>query len=268
MIPVHVISLPCCADRRARLKERLDAFGIPFTFFDAVDGRALSQSELDEIAPPELCRRGLQRMPMTAGEVGCALSHLRLVDRHQTDEFFCVLEDDAVPLPGITDFLDEALLRRLPKFDILRLYSPSYVWSKYSTFVWLKYPTFEVAKVNGRSICAMLIIGGSGAAQIFSAEGARKVTSNISVITAPIDFILYMMPQVKGLRVLEVRPSVANDTGDSNSIIGHRPTIPRPNPLVLLFIRGLRRTKLIVEFVRTWVIGENVLRYPRWRPDS
>ncbi len=45
MLPVFVISLTAPIERRQSVVDRLNAFGIPFEFLDAVDGR--------ERIPPE-----------------------------------------------------------------------------------------------------------------------------------------------------------------------------------------------------------------------
>src|SRR5690349_20893374 len=97
MIPVIVINLKRNTERRARVSERLNALGIAFEVCDGIDGSTLSKEERDKIAPPERWLRSIEKRHPVAGEVGCALSHIDAMRANAEHEFFCVLEDDAVP---------------------------------------------------------------------------------------------------------------------------------------------------------------------------
>jgi glycosyl transferase family 25 len=260
MIDVIVINMKRSTERRARMSARLDALGIPFRIFEAVDGESLSQAERDRIAPPSIWRRLIGRRDVVPGEIGCALSHINAIRANADLEFFCLLEDDAVPSPGILQFLDENKLRTLPKFDSLRLHCPPEVQIR-------KFPAWKLASVGSHSVCAMLVIGGSCSAQIYSRDGARKIMSKITIINAPIDEMLYMDPQIPGFRVLDVRPSVANDRGEKDSTISWRPNFVPPtltDKPSKLIARWLRRARLMRHFILTWVVNGEVLRCPLW----
>jgi len=51
MIPTYVISLESSQERRAIIRNHLDALGIPFRFFDGIDGRKMTGDALREVAP-------------------------------------------------------------------------------------------------------------------------------------------------------------------------------------------------------------------------
>jgi glycosyl transferase family 25 len=105
--PVWVISLERSLARRHAISLHLTALGVPFRFFPAIDGNALSPEETAKSYNAEAGKRLLGRA-LTPGEIGCALSHLELY-RHQIrlglDEVL-VLEDDVEPRPSFPEILE------------------------------------------------------------------------------------------------------------------------------------------------------------------
>jgi len=82
-----------------------DALGIPFTLFDAVDGRALSTDERRQYSRwRSLFEIGRD---MTLGDVGCSMSHLRVYERMLADGIpeLVVVEDDVQPTAALVDIL-------------------------------------------------------------------------------------------------------------------------------------------------------------------
>lgn len=104
--PIWVVNLARSPERRIFMAEQLEALGLPFEIVPAVDGRELSAAAMAEVYSPERARQRLGR-ELAAGEVGCALSHLRLFQRLLDDdlESALILEDDAVLLPGLAEVL-------------------------------------------------------------------------------------------------------------------------------------------------------------------
>ena len=106
MIPCFVISLPDCTDRRESIAIYLRNVGIEFEFVDAVDGRNgldnASENQIDRIAAREA---GLL---ISDVEFACALSHASIYRKIVAEQisFALVLEDDAVPLPSLYEFLN------------------------------------------------------------------------------------------------------------------------------------------------------------------
>ena len=224
MIPVVVLNLARSTSRRAQMAARLDGLGIGYRFFDATDGASLTPDELNRLAPPSAL---LFDQPLMAAEIGCAATHLAVIREIAagSSDFVCTMEDDAILSDDVVQFLDRQTLQSLPPFDVLRLVSDPARW---------KFPAWEIAQSHGRGIYAMSRPGWGLQGQVFSREGARKIASQVGVIRAPIDFVLFHDSHVHGLRVLEVRPGVVeHDTKLINrelmarSVIGDRHEIDR-----------------------------------------
>lgn len=113
---IFVINLPEALERRQRVSRHLADLGIDSAvIIDAVRGNQLSASErgLQAGDARSVARYG---RTLTAGELGCALSHVRAYERllAGSDAFALVLEDDAVLLPDVV-----TLLRSEPVADWL-----------------------------------------------------------------------------------------------------------------------------------------------------
>lgn len=93
--PVFVISLKRAAQRREASKRALEAIGLPFTFFDAVEGVKLRDSDVARVYDADLNARKYKR-PLSRPEIGCYLSHYELWRRIVEDnlEGAVILEDD------------------------------------------------------------------------------------------------------------------------------------------------------------------------------
>jgi glycosyl transferase family 25 len=111
----YVINLARAADRRAFMERQLAGSGLDSEFVDGVEGRALSAAEHAALVDLE----AVARYPswLTAGAIGCILSHKLVYDRIAASDNgpALVLEDDAVlpsdiaPLAsGIAQIMDPA----------------------------------------------------------------------------------------------------------------------------------------------------------------
>jgi len=217
----------------------LRSLDIRYELIDGVDGRVVP----DALAAPHLrsFSKGYGR-EMTRGELGCALSHLKLYRRiaDGPDEFVCTLEDDIRVSPATLPFLDEAVLRSLPPFDVLRLFSVEHRRYK---------PAWSVASVQDRSIVVPLRSGWGTQAQIITRAGAAKMAD--WPITAPIDGIYHDCPPPE-LRIMEVRPSLIRSLDfDSNTLMQR----PEQTLWVKLRSEAFRIKRLLLtrmHFVGTW----------------
>lgn len=131
-IPVFVVSLPDCTNRRNTISQALQNLGIAFEFVDAVDGRhGLDPQYEDQIDRAAARRAG---RILSDAEFACALSHLSVYRRivSQNLAYALILEDDAVPSPKLVEFLGG---RHYHDAELTQLYcSRSYVgrWDTYS----------------------------------------------------------------------------------------------------------------------------------------
>ena len=118
-IPVFVVSLPDCTDRRKAISQSLQTLGIAFEFVDAVDGR----HGLDPQYEDQIDRVGAHRAGyiLSDAEFGCALSHIHLYRRIVADNlaYALILEDDARPSPKLVEFLAG---RHYHEADLIQLY--------------------------------------------------------------------------------------------------------------------------------------------------
>lgn len=105
---VLVISLLSATERRSFMLSQLQVAGIDYRFFDATEGASLSPEWLEVNVRAELhsalvAKGGTQ---FAWNTIACANSHRRVqrwISEQSSDDFFMVLEDDAVLAP---DFIE------------------------------------------------------------------------------------------------------------------------------------------------------------------
>jgi glycosyl transferase family 25 len=121
MPAIVVISLRG-SNRRKACDEQLRRLELPYEFVDAIDGRSLSEREVEKSYQSILNLTKFKR-PMTRAEIGCYLSH-RAVWRRARDEArpFVVLEDDFTLADDFKSFIsaipDTILRDCLVKLDV------------------------------------------------------------------------------------------------------------------------------------------------------
>ncbi len=93
----YVISLTRCVDRRQRIAARLQTLGLPFSFFDAIEGASLSAAEIKPYYNSRRRRLFFGR-DLTPSEIGCLISHAILYQNIAADPapLALILEDDAL----------------------------------------------------------------------------------------------------------------------------------------------------------------------------
>ncbi len=95
-IPILVVNLKRSKDRRSYMQQQLDAYGVRYQFFPAVDGKTLTPQQRACYSEEESLRRFGH--PLTNREIGCALSHLQIYEKMVAEDIaeLLILEDDAV----------------------------------------------------------------------------------------------------------------------------------------------------------------------------
>lgn len=108
-----VISLPGSCDRRDFMSSQMEYLDLMFEFFDAVDGRKMSDTELQACCSFKWQKR-YQGYELSKSEIGCALSHLLLYEKIVREKIpvALILEDDAYLTPSIKPVL--AALGKMP----------------------------------------------------------------------------------------------------------------------------------------------------------
>lgn len=107
---IVVINLQASIDRRRTMEAHLCELGLSPTFFDAIDGRKLSEEDVATVYDNERAKT-THWGALTRGEIGCALSHRAVWENliASGDRGWLVLEDDAVLAADVPSWL-----RQLP----------------------------------------------------------------------------------------------------------------------------------------------------------
>ena len=91
---VYIINLARSPDRREYMVTQLVNTGLSYEVVDGIDGRRLDfdNSETARLVAPSV----LVDKSLLAGEIGCAMSHLRVYEKILSDghDYALVLEDD------------------------------------------------------------------------------------------------------------------------------------------------------------------------------
>jgi len=153
MRPIHVISLERSADRRAEFARRNGH--VPFAFFNAVDGAALTRAEVEKTG---LFAPGLD---YTAGAYGVALSHHALWQQAiAANEARTIAEDDAIFREDFAEAHQQLLAELQPGWDMV-------LWG------W-----------NLDSILALRMLPGMPAVMAFDHQTAAKAMAGFPFTTA------------------------------------------------------------------------------------
>ncbi len=211
---VYVITLKRHVKRQELMRQRMAHLGVEFEFFYGVDGYQLSESELARV-DQAYCREHFGH-ELTHGEIGCALSHIKLYEKIQKEgiEQALILEDDAYML-SITPEIIEALPKK-DKYEIIYLYhgkAKKYPFKRSLPhgyqLVRYRYPTR-----NSRRFITGAV------AYIVNASAAEKLLQQAYPIRMPADYLTGYI-QRNRLRAYGVEPNCL-DTGHFHTTIPGR----------------------------------------------
>lgn len=115
-----VISLPKATERRKLIDREFNRFQIPFQFFDAIDGAALSDKQ-ESLVDYAALRRNAEPFP-GQGAIACWMSHMAVLKEfgYGDEPLLGVFEDDVRFDNGATQVLD-SLESSMKGFDIVKL---------------------------------------------------------------------------------------------------------------------------------------------------
>lgn len=105
--PIFVVNLVRDYEKKAHMDNVANALGVKFEYIDAVYGKDLSQSQIDDVYDESLSLKELGR-GLSRGELGCALSHLSIYQKMVNDgiETALILEDDVEISSELHDILN------------------------------------------------------------------------------------------------------------------------------------------------------------------
>lgn len=202
-IPIFVISLKN-SPRRDFIKARLDGLGLKFEFFDAVYGKELSLEELNHIDFEFYQEKYNTKKPLTLGEVGCAISHVKLYEHivRNNIEQAIILEDDAIVSLYFEQIVND-VINKVPSrreiifldhgkasvFPVMRNLSERYRLARY------RIPSKNSKRFISRTT-----------AYLITFEGAQKLLKFAYPIRMPSDYLTGSL-QMTGIHAYGVEPA-------------------------------------------------------------
>ena len=259
MIPVFVVSLPDCIDRRASIRKSLDGLQIPFEFVDAVDGRhGLDPSYEPDIDRARTEREGVKGWTLSDTQYACALSHMQVYRRivRNCVEWALVLEDDAIPSPDLKTYIGGRYYRDA---QLTQLYFNKTRVSRIGQrHLFGPYSSYLRTRVKSTSTTAYVI----------SNRAARHIVSNGVPITREADWPKCVEDLVAEKQIRVVYPVVVEHPPlIGHSIITNYEHNPAKRRLLGIYIppfqnvmkswaRGLRPSRLLFNLITKRVAGQ------------
>ena len=194
--PIYIISLPGETARRAVCKAAMEAWGLPFTFFDAVEGARLSEAEITSVYDPDKNKKLFKR-PLSAPEIGCYLSHHTLWKRIGEDHYpgAVVLEDDFDADDALATLLREISRLEL-RNRLVKLHSEKRVSGK---------PVADLA--DGYQLIEPRNVPGQTLGYVVSREAAANLAEKALPFGRPVDMDLKHFWEFD-ISILMVQPPV------------------------------------------------------------
>jgi glycosyl transferase family 25 len=236
MMKCYLINLDRSPDRLAQMRVEFERLGLTFIRVAAVDGKQLSQEELDAVTP----RVRHWEIPMPSSEIGCFLSHRKCFEiiANGDDNYAAVFEDDIIlsnetrKVLSNTDWIPEDA-------DIIKI-------ETFSTVILLD-ASQEIAGTAckyGRLLSKHLCTGG----YIISRNAARQLLTFMDQVSIPVDNLMFD-PAYKtctNFTIYQIHPALCKQEGFESLIeverkMLRRQFIKRPS-LPGLIVREIRRS--------------------------
>ena len=125
LIKIYVINLERSIERRDAIIKKMNAYGLNYDLFNAIDGNNISNEMMNIIHSKGNNFRELYGRDMERGEAGAALSHLELYKKIVAQRIDCaiILEDDIEFDKRLRHVVEnkEKVTALLRKFDLVLL---------------------------------------------------------------------------------------------------------------------------------------------------
>ena len=177
-VPVYLINLDRSPDRLNQMESRFSEIGVTFERVKAFDGKNLRAEEINAV---RLFVPGW--LPLSAGEVGCYLSHRKCwqLISNREDPYGCIFEDDVLLAPQLGEFLSDA--EWVPKnADVVKLETSGIK-------VWL-----DAGRINlneGFQLSRLRSVHYRAGGYILSREAAKNLVSQTRRFSVPVDLDLF-----------------------------------------------------------------------------
>lgn len=222
MVPIYVINLAGSQERLARAEQQLHAQQLDFERIEAVNGKTLTAEQVSAVYSEADNRRHFYR-PLSAGEIGCYLSHRRCWQTliQSGAEYAVILEDDFTLCGDLADSIS-AIINTNMAIDIVKLcsYQGRERPVKYST------------QISGEQHLVVHDKPMSGCcAYVISRQGAKQLLAHSTKISRPVDTDIQYCWET-GVDVVSIKPyPVAQDNFFDSDIAAKGRNKPKPYPL-------------------------------------
>jgi glycosyl transferase family 25 len=227
-IEAFIIHLARAEARRAQVDRIVAACPVPTHIIDAVDGRGLSRSEKDAVYSRKSRHAPPYPFDMTAGEIGCFLSHRKawkaILDRGL--EAGLVIEDDVE--------IDAAAFERALVLARGHIAAHGIVQFQVRS---IAEPGQQIASANGVVLNRPVIVPLRASCTLYSPAALERLLAQTARFDRPIDGHV-QLHWVTGLRPLIAVPSGVCDKGGE---IGGTTIQARNVPLLRRLRRELQR---------------------------
>jgi glycosyl transferase family 25 len=213
-----VINLARATERRRRIEEQGAALGVTFEFLEATDGGKLTAADRAQVDDDG--RRRITPYPMSDGEIGCWLSHLRAMDVliASGEPMAVILEDDAELTPDFPRVV-AAIEVQSGTFDVIDLHRN---FKKGEIFV----PCRPL--LSGYALGRIGYTHMNATAYIISQAGARKFRAHAQKFAHAVDKELHRY-WINGLDIYGLEKPVAAQAKGGHSYIDETRAQERPN---------------------------------------
>ena len=210
--PVFVINMPADADRRVIMTERLKTTKVPYSFFEAVNGRGIDIKNAPYYDSSKRCLFfGRDMMP---GELGCLLSHRAIYEKmdHENIPYAVVLEDDVIFEDGFHDTL-MALMKTPVHWDVIRFLGSPKIYARGCRKI--------APLINHYWLARLPTAPGGAHGYLLSLHAARVMLKHMEKNWVPIDTLQGRTWQT-GLETLVLHPAPLHPDQTAASTIGDK----------------------------------------------
>ena len=243
-IPIWIINLKRDVARRDFMVEQLERLGLAYELIEAVDGSTLTDEDMSIISP-ELSEQRIYRQ-LTRGEIGCALSHIRLWER--------IVRED---IPEALIFEDDVLIGRNMVDILLNREKLPQDWEHINFTAWARVVPFGDFIFDIYRAAKFLERPFSSSAYLLTKSGAEKLLETVYPLYIPIDDYF----SISGLNSYGVEPQVAALMQFGTSI-GQRLRATKPKPKFWKrkhreFIEMIRAILIFCGIRSEWIVAAN-----------
>ena len=173
---VFVISIKRFTKRRSLIKKMLKRIDLKYEFFEGVDGRSISEIDLKKYSKDSSFKE-IGR-DLTLGEIGCALSHIKLYEKilKLNIKKALILEDDVIVSPFIKKILNN--IHKLPKnWDLINFHTET-KQMLFGNYIYKKYQIAKFAKNARIERCSCYLL---------NIRGVKKILKHAYPVRMPAD---------------------------------------------------------------------------------